>query len=114
MGPGDDDHVQYNGGQDAAKKVDTYEDKNIGEGDGGVNEQNTGETVPGMQEGEEGKEEEYSNEWTAVKEDKLINLYRKSKHLWDKTVPGYKARNKLEIAQKAWTKELRTPCKQIL
>lgn len=54
-------------------------------------------------------EAEYGGWWSAKKEDELIDLYRDAKHMWDKGAPGYKTRNKKEIAVKAWSVKLAIP-----
>lgn len=45
--------------------------------------------------------------WTAAREDELLDLYRAAPHLWDKSAPGYKTRNKREIAICEWSKKLK-------
>lgn len=49
--------------------------------------------------------------WSTAKEDKLIDLFRDSKHLWDKKATGFKTRNKYGMAYQAWSVELGIPGK---
>lgn len=44
--------------------------------------------------------------WTAAKEDHLIVLYRAARHLWDKAAPGYKTKNKRDIAIREWSQAM--------
>lgn len=60
-----------------------------------------------------GKEVEVFKSWSNELEDKLIDKHRAAAHLWDKLAAGYKTKNKLEIAQKAWSEEMHIPGEQI-
>lgn len=48
--------------------------------------------------------------WALEHEDTLISLYRDLPHLWNKTAPGYKTCNKLDIAHKAWAEKFGCTC----
>lgn len=56
---------------------------------------------------------EYIGWWTMEKEDNLIDLYQKAEHLWNKKAPGFKLRNKKDLALTKWTKELGIPSKYL-
>lgn len=45
------------------------------------------------------------------KEDKLIDWYQKAEHLWNKAAPGFKTRNKKDLAFTKWATDLKIPSK---
>lgn len=54
---------------------------------------------------------DYGGWWSMEKEDSLIDAYQKAPHLWDKAAPGFKTRNKKDLALTKWSDELKIPSK---
>lgn len=117
---GDSGHAETPGGQETQNNdVDVEENEpNRPEGEEAVEEehggfhpsQGPGNRVEAPAEGEEEPGDD-GGWWTIAKEDKLIDNYQAARHLWDKMAPGFKTRNKKDIALSAWSKELGIPSK---